>query len=150
MRAGFGLDTCYLFPQCVQAITSFIVGAQVCGLLVFPGRGKQWVVPSGCTWSQGSWQWWQLMGPGCREVGTVPQALDSSSFRACAFPELRGQKAVLGCRVLCGSDPWGYWGGRQCLVSGLSVVVGCAYPESKMAVAVCTHHCCPCWRHPAA
>ena len=38
MRATFGLDACYLFPQCVQAIFPMLAY----GLHVLPVRWKQW------------------------------------------------------------------------------------------------------------
>ena len=37
MRAAFGLDVCYLFPQCVQAVITWISVVQVCGLCMVPG-----------------------------------------------------------------------------------------------------------------
>ena len=48
MRAGFGLDTCCLFPQRVLAVIPLIGGVQVPGPCTLPGRWGQWLVP-GCS-----------------------------------------------------------------------------------------------------
>lgn len=43
------------------------------------------------------------------EVGALPEAFNSSNSRVCAFPGRWRQWVALGCRVLCGGDPWGDW-----------------------------------------
>ena len=50
VRAGFGLDACSLFLQCVQAVIPLIGGVQVHSLPMLPGRWGQWVALADSTW----------------------------------------------------------------------------------------------------
>ena len=50
VRAAFGLGACCLFPRCVQAAIPLIGGVLVDGLLVLPGRRRQWAGPVASAW----------------------------------------------------------------------------------------------------
>ena len=141
LRIAFGLDACCLFPQCVQGIILLTGGMQVHGLCLLPGRWGQWVVPAGAPgcWALGSGGNPQG-GMGCRfrllaeplAVAVTHRevslgALGSGNSGACMFPGGWGQWTVLSCRTLCGRNPWGDCGSRQCLVTGPSVVVACTH-----------------------
>ena len=49
VKTAFGLNACYVFPQCVQGVIPFTGGGKVHGLCVLPGRCGQWVMPAGRT-----------------------------------------------------------------------------------------------------
>lgn len=122
MNSAFGLDACFLFPQCVQAISPLTGSIQVYSLLVLPGRWRQLVALEGAPVHQ-------ALGSGCspqrgggnrvllvarplavatlRDVGLVPRALGSSNGGLFACLGKWGQWAALGCRT--------FW---QCLVTG--------------------------------
>lgn len=88
MNSAFGLDACFLFPQCVQAISPLTGSIQVYSLLVLPGRWRQLVALEGGSCSPGSWQWLQPT-------------------------ERWGQQGALGCKALSCGNPQGCWAGTQ-------------------------------------
>ena len=55
--AAFDLDFCCLFPQYIHGVVPLIVGVQVYGLHVLPGRWRKWVAPVGGNCLPGPWHW---------------------------------------------------------------------------------------------
>lgn len=62
MRAAFSLDVCYLFPKHVQAIFPLIVGLQMHGPHMLPGKVGAVGTALGC----------QILGSGCSHPPPPP------------------------------------------------------------------------------